>query len=608
MIAQAAGTQSKREVLSVATLKRPPMNKVPRKKTMERSLLDCIAYRGLISPTELEAAVEESLSREVDLETVLIDKYRVPKPALGSALSEFYQCPYIPYDERTIIDPELLKNLSFDYLRRSSWIPMKRQGTVLDVVTNDPHDLEKGLDIRRAFPGTTIRFAVGLRRDIEQYLLVATGQATGGSITDILGELVDEAGSERNAEAERREIDENDSAIVRLANQVIAEAYRLAASDVHIEPYSDRKETAVRFRVDGTCFTYMRIPAAYRRAIVSRLKIMANLDISERRKPQDGKIRYKLAKDREIELRVATLPTAGNNEDVVLRLLTAKETMPLEAMDFPADVLQTVKELSEHPHGIFLCVGPTGSGKTTTLHAVLKHINTDERKIWTAEDPIEVTQEGLRQVQVHPKIGFTFASAMRAFLRADPDVIMIGEMRDKETADIAIEASLTGHLVMSTLHTNSAVETVTRLLDMGCDSFNFADAMLGILAMRLCKRICSYCKEEYHPTQQEFDELVQGYGVRNWEKLGVTYTEDLRLCRGTGCEVCNQTGFKGRVALHELLVGSEEIKNLIQSRARTAEILNVAIRDGMVTLLQDGIQKVLKGLTTYRQVRAVAVK
>ncbi|HBH82010.1 MAG TPA: general secretion pathway protein GspE [Nitrospira sp.] len=575
---------------------------------MERSLLDCIAYRGLINPTELEAAVEESLSREIDLETVLIDKYRVPKPALGSALSEFYQCPYVPYDERTIIDPELLKNLSFDYLRRSSWIPIKRQGTVLDVVTNDPHDLEKGLDIRRAFPGTTIRFAVGLRRDIEQYLLVATGQATGGSITDILGELVDEAGSERNAEAERREIDENDSAIVRLANQVIAEAYRLAASDVHIEPYSDRKETAVRFRVDGTCFTYMRIPAAYRRAIVSRLKIMANLDISERRKPQDGKIRYKLAKDREIELRVATLPTAGNNEDVVLRLLTAKETMPLEAMDFPADVLQTVKELAEHPHGIFLCVGPTGSGKTTTLHAVLKHINTDERKIWTAEDPIEVTQEGLRQVQVHPKIGFTFASAMRAFLRADPDVIMIGEMRDKETADIAIEASLTGHLVMSTLHTNSAVETVTRLLDMGCDSFNFADAMLGILAMRLCKRICSYCKEEYHPTQQEFDELVQGYGAKQWEKLGVTYTEDLRLYRGKGCEVCNQTGFKGRVALHELLVGSEEIKNLIQSRARTAEILSVAIRDGMVTLLQDGIQKVLKGLTTYRQVRAVAVK
>jgi type II secretory ATPase GspE/PulE/Tfp pilus assembly ATPase PilB-like protein len=608
MITQGIETHHKRQVLSVANVKKSSMAKQPRKMTMERSLLDCIAYRGLIKQADLDAAIEESLSREIDLETILLDKYRVPKSALGSALSEFYQCPYVSYDERTAIDPELLKNLSFDYLRRNAWIPLKRQGTVLDIVINDPHDLEKGLDIRRAFPGTTIRFSVGLRRDIEQYLLVATGQVNGGSITEILGELVDEASIERNGEAESGEIDENDSAIVRLANQVIAEAYRLGASDVHIEPYSDRKETAVRFRVDGSCFTYMRIPAVYRRAIVSRLKIMANLDIAERRKPQDGKIRYKLAKDREIELRVATLPTAGNNEDVVLRLLTAKETMPLEAMDFSQDVLQIVKELFERPHGIFLCVGPTGSGKTTTLHAIMKHINTDERKIWTAEDPIEITQEGLRQVQVHPKIGFTFAAAMRAFLRADPDVIMIGEMRDKETADIAIEASLTGHLVMSTLHTNSAVETVTRLLDMGCDSFNFADAMLGVLAMRLCKRICSHCKETYHPTQQEYDELVQGYGARYWDKLGVSYTEDLTLHRGRGCEICNHSGFKGRVALHELLVGSEEIKNLIQAKARTAEILSVAMRDGMVTLLQNGIQKALKGLTTYRQARAVAIK
>ena len=584
------------------------MAKQSRKMTMGRSLLDCIVYRGLIKQADLDAAIEESQSREIDLETLLLDKYRVPKFALGSALSEFYQCPYVSYDERTIIDPELLKNLSFDYLRKSSWIPFKRQGSVVDIIINDPHDLEKGLDIRRAFPGTMLRFSVGLRRDIEQYLLVTTGQATEGSITEILGELVDEAGMERNGEAESGEIDENDSAIVRLANQVIAEAYRLGASDVHIEPYSDRKETAVRFRVDGTCYTYMRIPAVYRRAIVSRLKIMANLDIAERRKPQDGKIRYKLAKNREIELRVATLPTAGNNEDVVLRLLTARDTMPLEAMDFSQDLLQIVKDLSERPHGIFLCVGPTGSGKTTTLHAIMKHINTDERKIWTAEDPIEITQEGLRQVQVHPKIGFTFATAMRAFLRADPDVIMIGEMRDKETADIAIEASLTGHLVMSTLHTNSAVETVTRLLDMGCDSFNFADAMLGVLAMRLCKRICSHCKEAYHPIQQEYDELVQGYGARYWHKLGAMYAEDFTLYRGKGCDVCNHSGFKGRVALHELLVGSVEIKDLIQARARTAEILSVAMRDGMVTLLQNGIQKVLNGLTTYRQVRAVAIK
>ncbi|MBH0187187.1 MAG: general secretion pathway protein GspE, partial [Nitrospira sp.] len=246
------------------------------RRAMERSLLDCLAYRGLINQDDLDAAVKEALSREVELETVLLDKYHVPKSDLGAALSEFYQCPYVPFDERTVIDPDLLKNLSFDYLRNSAWIPLKRQGTVLDVVINDPHDLDKGLDIRRAFPGVTVRFSVGLRRDIEQYILVVTGQADGASITEILGELVNEAGSERTSEADKGDVDENDSAIVRLANQVIADAYRLNASDVHIEPYSDKKETSVRLRVDGTCFTYMRIPAVYRRAIISRIKIMAN--------------------------------------------------------------------------------------------------------------------------------------------------------------------------------------------------------------------------------------------------------------------------------------------------------------------------------------------
>jgi type II secretory ATPase GspE/PulE/Tfp pilus assembly ATPase PilB-like protein len=305
---------------------------------------------------------------------------------------------------------------------------------------------------------------------------------------------------------------------------------------------------------------------------------------------------------------VATLPTAGENEDVTLRLLTAKAPMPLESMEFMPGVLQTVKDLAERPQGILLCVGPTGSGKTTTLHAVLKQVNTDERKIVTAEDPIELTQEGLRQVQVHPKIGFTFAAAMRAFLRADPDVIMIGEMRDKETADIAIEASLTGHLVMSTLHTNSAIETVTRLLDMGCDAFNFSDAMLGVLAQRLCKRLCVYCKEAYHPNRQEFDDLVQAYGVCDWDRVGVGYFPELTLSRARGCERCNQSGFKGRMALHELLVGSDEMKRCIQSRARTAEMADIARREGMVTLLQHGIQKVFEGATTYRQVRTVAVK
>ena len=581
---------------------------IPARCTIEQNVLDSLVYRGIISLSNMTAAVDESVGSVIDLEALLLDRYAVPKEALGSALSDFYQCPYLPYDERTVIDADLLKTLNLDYLKKNLWLPIARRGSLIDVLTSDPHDFDKGWDVRRTFPGMTIRYAVGLRRDIEQLLHLAKGQGTSGSIGAILGELVNEIHLEAAIDRVSGGIDENDSAIVRLTNQVILEADRLGASDIHIEPYADRKDMAVRLRVDGTCFTYMGIPAAYRRAVVSRIKVMANLDIAERRKPQDGKIRYRVAKDREIELRVATLPTAGQDEDVVLRLLTAKQPMPLEAMEFTPVTLQAIQAIAEKPHGIILCVGPTGSGKTTTLHATLKHINTDERKIWTAEDPIEITQDGLRQVQVHPKIGLTFATAMRAFLRADPDVIMIGEMRDKETADIAIEASLTGHLVLSTLHTNSAVETVVRLLDLGCDSFNFADAMLGVLAQRLCKRICTQCKEAYHPSRQEYDELVQGYGAQDWPTLGIEYHPDWCLYRGRGCEACNRTGFKGRVPLHELLLPSESMKQLIQARSRTAEMLTLALKDGMVTLVQDGIRKALQGLTTYRQVSAVAMK
>lgn len=584
-----------------------PLSKNPAARMdRERRLLSLLVTRGVLSQDEREAALEAVRVGGVDLESLLLDTYHVAKSDFGAVLSEYFSCPFLAYDERAVLEVALLKNLRIEYLRKSAWVPIKRQGAVVEILRTDPQDLDKDPDIRRAFPRLTIRVVVGLRRDLEKWLLLATEQSARGAIADILGELVHEVWNE--ADGNVQQITEHDSAIVRLANQLIAEADRLGASDIHIEPYSTGRDTAVRFRVDGTCFPYMKIPSGYRRAVVSRIKIMANLDIAERRKPQDGKIRYRLGKDRDLELRVATLPTAGENEDVTLRLLTAKTPMPLEAMEFMPGVLETVKELVERPQGILLCVGPTGSGKTTTLHALLKQVNTDARKIVTAEDPIELTQEGLRQVQVHPKIGFTFAAAMRAFLRADPDIIMIGEMRDKETADIAIEASLTGHLVMSTLHTNSAVETVTRLLDMGCDAFNFSDAMLGVLAQRLCKRLCVHCKEAYHPDRQEFDDLIQSYGVGDWERVGVTYSPELNLYRARGCERCNQSGFKGRMALHELLVGSDDVKRCIQSRARTAEMAGVAKREGMVTLLQHGIQKICEGVTTYRQVRAVAVK
>lgn len=577
------------------------------KRTWARSVRDYAIYRSVISQAQLDEAIEAVASQEIELESLLLNRYHVSREELGAALSRHYHCPFLSFDEHMVTEPGLLKNLSLDYLKEHVWMPLQHHGVGVHIVANDPQHYERVLDIQRAFPGATITTSVGLRCDIERWLVTATSRPRLGSLADILGELATEAGSELVVQADNVNAYENDSVIVRLVNHVMAEAHRVGASDIHVEPYADRKCVSVRFRVDGTCFTSMRIPSGYRRAIVSRIKIMANLDIAESRKPQDGKIRFHVPHGHAIELRVVTLPTSGDNEDVVLRLLSMKETMPLDAMDFAPDVLHALKDLSERPYGILLCVGPTGSGKTTTLHALLKHINTDERKIWTAEDPVEITQEGLRQIQVHPKIGFTFAAAMRAFLRADPDVIMIGEMRDKETADIAIEASLTGHLVLSTLHTNSAVETITRLLDMGCDSFNFADSMLGILAQRLCKQICDGCKEAYQPSQEEYDEVAHGYGADEWATVGIV-GPSLQLYRGRGCELCNRTGFKGRVAIHELLRGSDELKSLVQSRTTTANMLRHVKQEGMRTLVQDGIRKVLKGMTTYRQVRAVAIK
>jgi type II secretory ATPase GspE/PulE/Tfp pilus assembly ATPase PilB-like protein len=580
---------------------------------------DHLVGSGKITQNDLENVLAEARKGTSDLESILIEKYKVPKLDIGKSFAQFYKCPYIEYSERTLVDIELLKNLNVDYLRKNHWMPLKRDRTAIEILTDDPGDLDRVQDIKRTFPGLNIRFAVSLRRDIAQFLASATGQSDAGgggggrkldeNVSDILGELVTEAQAEAMEDASAGSgLDENDSAIVRLANQIIADAFRQNASDIHIEPYGEKRETLVRFRVDGDCFEYMKIPQSYRRAIVSRLKIMASLDIAERRKPQDGKIKFKLTETKEIELRVATIPTSGYNEDVVMRILAASEPLPLDKMGFSDRNLKGIKDISEKPYGIILCVGPTGSGKTTTLHSVLGNINTPDIKIWTAEDPVEITQYGLRQVQVQPKIGFTFATAMRAFLRADPDVIMVGEMRDKETADTGIEASLTGHLVLSTLHTNSAVETVTRLLDMGCDPFSFADAMLGVLAQRLARRICKDCKEQYVGTPEEYEELRQGYGPERWDKLGIKQDNTFRLSRGKGCEVCNRTGYKGRVALHELLLGSDNIKRMVQQKARTEDMLHCAMDEGMTTLVQDGIQKVLLGQTSYKEVKAVAIK
>jgi type II secretory ATPase GspE/PulE/Tfp pilus assembly ATPase PilB-like protein len=406
---------------------------------------------------------------------------------------------------------------------------------------------------------------------------------------------------------------ETDNTLVKLVNKVILDAQEQGASDIHVEPRPGRGNVGVRFRRDGVLREYLQLPAKFRAAMVSRIKIMANLDISERRKAQDGKIDFKRFGPANIELRVATIPTNNGLEEVVLRLLVAATPKPLDALELAPRVLQSLRAIAERPYGLILVCGPTGSGKTTTLHSVLAHLNNGARKIWTAEDPVEITQAGLSQVQVHPKIGWTFATALRSFLRADPDVVMVGEMRDEETARIAVEASLTGHLVLSTLHTNSAPESITRLLDMGLDPFSFGDALLGVLSQRLARRICPHCVQRVKPDATALRKLAEEYCIgldEKAEQVVSRWREEAKgephLVQAAGCDRCDRSGYKGRVALHELLVSTPELRRLVHLRSPAADIARCALTQGMRTLRQDGIEKALRGLTTLEQVRAVA--
>ena len=566
---------------------------------------------GRLDAHELDAIIKKAERERRPVENVLMEQKQLTKVELGAALSAYYQCPFQDYDEKLLIAPECVSGINSNYLKTNYWIPLRVNDKTVDVLIDDPHAHDRIQDIKRLFPNKRIKCLVGLREDILQYVngfsMNQSGVLARQSVSTILNQLdtQDEDPSENKDELL---VSENDSAIVRLVNQLIADAWKQRVSDIHIEPQGSQRETRIRFRVDGQCFEYLMVPAVYRRALVSRLKIMAGLDISERRKPQDGKIKFQL-QDRMIELRAATIPTTGiGNEDIVLRVLASEEPIQLPRLRMTPRNLTEFRGLLEKPYGMILCVGPTGSGKTTTLHSALGAINTPSRKIWTAEDPVEVTQTGLRQVQVNPKIGFDFAAAMRSFLRADPDVIMVGEIRDHETAEVAVEASLTGHLVLSTLHTNSAVETVTRLLEMGIDRFNFADSLLGVLAQRLARTLCPECKEAYHPPKEEYDALARGYGEDAFIHLGVEYTDEFSLYRAKGCDSCRNTGYRGRLGLHELLLITDEIKMLIHARATVAELLKVALSQGMTTLLQDGVLKVLQGHTDYAQVRAVATR
>lgn len=589
------------EILGIAFYNQIKMTrKIPGK-------FDYLLSENIITQKELEEAVITARNANEDIETILIRTYKVPKENIGKSLSSFYKCKFVQFDDKIPIPGNLLENLKYSYLKANLWVPIGASDGKVSIVIDNPRHIQKIDEIRSRIKEGNFEFCVALREDIIKYIDHFFGASTDkASISEILGKLEDEQDDVDLSALQ--EIREDDSAIVQLVNKIINDAYERRASDIHVESYFGKSGTEVRLRVDGACFLYQTIPSSHRRAIASRIKIMSDLDIAERRLPQDGKIKFKKYGGRDIELRVAVVPTVGGNEDVVMRILAASEPIPLDKMGMSERNLTEFKKLIQLPYGIMLVVGPTGSGKTTTLHSALGHINTPERKIWTAEDPVEITQRGLRQVQVLPKIGLTFAAAMRAFLRADPDVVMVGEMRDEETAAIGIEASLTGHLVFSTLHTNSAPETIVRLLDMGMDPFNFADALLGILAQRLVKTLCPKCKEPYHASEEEYHELAKEYGEELFPTLNISYDDNFTLYRRVGCENCNGSGYRGRMGVHELLIGSDNIKNLIQNKARVEEIRKAAIEEGMTTLKQDGIAKAIKGFTDIKQVRAVCIK
>ncbi len=642
------GVQHLTETLAIAFRQRQgPMMAV-------RTKYDGLVTSAVISAEELELAQRSARRKNLDIETVLVEEFQVKVGALGESLALYFGVPYEPFKPDRIKPPDLMKNMSREFCQTNQWVPLEDTKDGIVIVTVDPEKIKASRMVNNVYPKSKIVYKVTTNREFVALLEQMFGGGPGsalqdtGDIGDILGTLDEETealegGGEDVASAA------NDNEVVKLVNKVIIDAYQQGASDIHIEPYPGKAKTEIRFRKDGELASYISVPGSYRNAIAARLKIMCDLDISERRRPQDGKIKFKKFGPLDIELRVATIPTQGGVEDIVMRILAAGEPLPLDKMGFSKRNLELCKHEVDKPYGLFFVCGPTGSGKTTTLHSILGYLNTPDMKIWTAEDPVEITQKGLRQVQMNPKAGMTFAIAMKAFLRADPDVIMVGEMRDKETVSTGIEASLTGHLVFATLHTNSAPESIIRLLDMGMDPFNFADALLGILAQRLARRLCK-CKVPHPATPEELQALIDEYchELTNTESWGAVLDEEtgeakrltgeaeakrqqtvqkkkaevlerwskefgnekgeIILHTAKGCDTCGNTGYKGRVGLHELLIGSDRIKKDIQSHARVAKMFATAMDDGMCTLKQDGIEKVLAGITDMPQVRAVCIK
>ena len=588
---------------------------------------DGLVADGVLSQQELTDCIQKARELAVTVEHLLMSDHQIRPAQIGPSVAKFFGVSYEPFNAGRIRSEMLHGPLKREFIEQQGWIPLEETPEGLVIMCVDPEAVRGSRVVPQVFPRKSkFAYCVTTQTEFEETLSQLFGAGNdGGSIDQLLADM--DAPLENDAHDDSSlESAAADNELVKFVNKVIIDAYHQKVSDIHIEPMPGKAKTGIRFRIDGTLQPYIEVPAQFRQAMVTRLKIMCDLDISEKRKPQDGKIKFKKYGPLDIELRVATIPSSGGVEDVVMRILAAGEPIPIDKLGLTVHNKERLEKTVSKPYGLFYVCGPTGSGKTTTLHSILKFLNTPDTKIWTAEDPVEITQKGLRQVQINKKAGIDFALVMRAFLRADPDIIMVGESRDKETVSMGVEASLTGHMVFSTLHTNSAPESITRLLDMGMDPFNFADALLGILAQRLAKKLCD-CKEAYTPTAQELKEFIKEYAeeLRHsdaWkvdaggesQQLLNEWTEryavdgQLKFYRAMGCDKCNKTGYKGRIGLHELMIADDGAKKLIQERARVAELFASAVNSGMRTLKMDGMEKVLMGLTDLKMVRSVCIK
>jgi type IV pilus assembly protein PilB len=578
---------------------------------MRKDIGELLVEKQMITPEQLAEARQTQKAAPGDIGQIIIDLGLAKAEQVMQARAAQLGLQYV--DLANIrIDPSAVNIVPENVVKRHKVMPIGKMGNRLMVAMSDTQNIMALDDIRSVTKGLQVVPALAMPDAIEDAInrnyrgndgggnTPASGNpGSGDSLGSGLAGVADAIESYRSREVTDDEDPDavaqvaEQAPIIRVANTIIQQAIRVGASDIHIEP--DRRQVRVRYRVDGVLHEEMTIPKYIQGPLISRFKIMAEMNIAERRIPQDGRIPVRLD-NKDYDMRVSCLPTI-HGEKIVCRILDKSSVLiGLTKLGFSANALARLEELIVQPNGMILTTGPTGSGKTTTLYSVLHKINTVEKNIITIEDPVEYQLSGISQVQVHSKAGLTFSSALRSFLRQDPDIIMVGEMRDLETAEIAVEASLTGHLVLSTLHTNDAPSAVVRMVDMGVEPYLISATVIGILAQRLCRKVCPNCKEEYQLHSSEL--RVFGYEPKDHDEM-------MTLARGRGCETCRHTGLKGRLGIYELMTMNDEIAELMVRRAPLADIREAARANGMKTLREDGLEKVLAGITTPDEVKKV---